>query len=360
MNMTEDNKNIFHIKKYECCSGNVDSIKENVELHTLLQKYKTLINQYHRVNKWDKYKKYMNPYELVSDCYPSISRSFFKLWEILVDINAKDLFSCKQRPQCLFLAEGPGGFIEAFVKFHHSISNIYGMSLISRNKSVPQWKLKYEYQQLHNISLLSGKDGKGDICNLSNHEYMISLLGKKSCDLITGDGGFDFTNHYEDQEEVSQKLITAEVLSTLQLQGIGGTCIIKFFDICSSTTLSLLYILEQSYTQLLVIKPWTSRPANSEKYVVGLKFVGCRQEHIIKLQHYLKTGIPYQIAQEELAKIIPDVLSMNKYLIKKQIECITDVIDLIENNLHIDVDKLRAKQSMYTSAWIDKYMPHSF
>ena len=46
----------------------------------------------------------------------------------------------------------------------------------------------------------------------------------------------------------------------------------KIFDIFTQATIDLLYLLSLLYEKVYIIKPNTSRIANSEKYVVCKKF----------------------------------------------------------------------------------------
>ena len=90
----------------------------------LLNKYKNKIDDIKNPKLWDFCKKNSNEYELLHHyvknrnvnlgiaSYDPISRSFFKLWEMLNDFDIID--KTKQNITYGALAEGPGGFIEAF------------------------------------------------------------------------------------------------------------------------------------------------------------------------------------------------------------------------------------------------------
>jgi cap1 methyltransferase len=47
----------------------------------------------------------------------------------------------------------------------------------------------------------------------------------------------------------------------------GGSFCCKLFDMFCPFTLGLLYVCYRSFEEFSVIKPVTSRPANSERYV---------------------------------------------------------------------------------------------
>ena len=58
----------------------------------------------------------------------------------------------------------------------------------------------------------------------------------------------------------------------LALQKKGGTFILKIFDIFTQATIDIIYILASLYKKVYIIKPCTSRTANSEKYIVCKDF----------------------------------------------------------------------------------------
>ena len=90
-----------------------------------LKHYKNKIDDLEDTNQWDDAKKLSNLYELIylpnkkqkTDSiskYEPLSRSYFKLWEIINDFKLLD-------KECdlnfASIAEGPGGFIEAIINY---------------------------------------------------------------------------------------------------------------------------------------------------------------------------------------------------------------------------------------------------
>ena len=53
----------------------------------------------------------------------------------------------------------------------------------------------------------------------------------KSIDYITGDGGFDFSIDFNNQENISFKLILSQIFFALIMQKEGGNFVLKIFDI---------------------------------------------------------------------------------------------------------------------------------
>ena len=141
-----------------------------------------------------------------------ISRAFFKLIEIY---NTHNLLPNDNRSiKSFHLAEGPGGFIEATTYLRNNTNDIYyGMTLLEeKNINVPGWnKVDFLLKKYPNIKLLKGVDGKGNLYNENNLKYVIQNFSG-SMDIITGDGGFDFSADFNKQESIAFRLIFTQVI----------------------------------------------------------------------------------------------------------------------------------------------------
>lgn len=90
---------------------------------------------------------------------------------------------------------------------------------------------------------------------------------------ITGDGGFDFTTCFDDQETKTLPLIFAQACFAIAMQREGGNFVLKIFDVFTQATIDVLYLLSCAYSETYICKPQTSRTANSERYVVCKGFI---------------------------------------------------------------------------------------
>ena len=245
----------------------------NKELCQYLVEWKNKIDD----NKcWDTAKRLSNTYEFIfSSGYTKVSvskkkplsRSYFKLWEILhdfeiIDKNAADI-------KTAHIAEGPGGFIECICDYlnkHDTCANIHGITLKSQDKKIPSWKLpKYLFEK-NRINLYDSDEG--NIYKMTTINNFVRSVGEKSCALVTSDGGFDFSADFNNQESHSLMLMTSEIYISLRLQKTGGSMILKVFDLFATRTIQLISICSEFYERFVVLKPQTSRPANSEKYIL--------------------------------------------------------------------------------------------
>jgi len=261
---------------------------------------------------WDYFKKKSNPFECVTTNgglanYNPISRAYFKMMEIVSLF--KDKFTSFSEPfTTLHLAEGPGGFMECVNNVLSDMNiknyNMYGMTLMKEEKCVPSWKkTSYFLEYNKHVHVLSGKDGTGDLYNLDNiYDIMNNMPMKAS--IITGDGGFDFSTDFNQQENMSFPLLYCQSLAALLCQKKGGIFILKFFDTYQTKTLQLLYLLYKCYSNMYFVKPYTSRPANSEKYLVCVDFLdNISREEI----HKLLLDIP------KMGSTINNNLELSKY-----------------------------------------------
>lgn len=333
----------------------------NTSLHTSLKATKDSINSYHGNHSWDHYKKLSNEFEFVftsNTCFPSsspytpVSRSFFKLWEMLHDFRAEMSID---RPMCVaFLAEGPGGFVEAFFRFRQQEDRkddrMFGMTLHSADRKVPTWRISHEIQ--HHMQVCKGVDGTGSLYNPHNVQCLIDMIGApNSCDLITADGGFDFSYDFNNQEIISQKLLAAEVHAALRMQREGGTFVLKIYDVSTPETIGTINVLLECYADVYVVKPLTSRPANSEKYVVCCGFRSARVAR--PFMDMLLS--PTSAVLDEW--VIKHVASFNQYFVTRQIMYITKTIlciHLARKGL-LNERSLMSMHQSFARAWCDKY-----
>lgn len=175
------------------------------------------------------------------------------------------------------LAEGPGGFIEAICnKRENPNDEYYGMTILidENDDNVPGWNKSGHFLNQHpNIHIELGADRTGNLLHIENFDYCVHKY-ESSMDLITADGGFDFSNDFNKQEISIARLLWGQVCYALCLQKRGGNFVLKIFDIFYNHTIDILYILAGFYLEVNVCKLQTSRIGNSEKYVVckGFRF----------------------------------------------------------------------------------------
>jgi 23S rRNA U2552 (ribose-2'-O)-methylase RlmE/FtsJ len=309
------------------------------------------------LRNWYIYRKIFTPLILLNLCdekktnigiYKNkvLSRSYFKMIEIEKDYNIFKNYK-KKDIKVTFIAEAPGGFIESFYMLRNNYKDsYYGISLNKKNKNIPNWNnlKKYNYDRL---TLLYGNDNTGDIYKLINILNYITHIGQNSCEIVTADGGFDFSTDYKNQEYNFLKLFFCEILLGLNLQKIGGIFIIKCFDLTHIIGLKLFYLLCHLYESIIITKLKTSRQTNSERYIIckNLKII-LNKTIIKKLYEIILKWDNYIIANNKLIDIFDFVMNTNyiknmelynKWFFKKQIDIYNIIfsIDLSINKKEI-------------------------
>jgi 23S rRNA U2552 (ribose-2'-O)-methylase RlmE/FtsJ len=358
--------------------SNNNKILINRTLHKYLSILKLKIDECEVA--WDKFKKYTNPYEFIHSIIPNtrqsistykpLSRSFFKMIEMTHMLNIlKELphDKCKS----FHLAEGPGGFIEALACLRKNKNDqYYGMTLLEdTNINIPGWrKSKSFLLENPNVIVEKGSDGKGDLMNSMNLIYCYKKY-KGQFDLVTGDGGFDFSIHYLSQEMVSASLIISQISFALAMQKHGGTFIVKMFDTFSKVSLDILYLLSNIYDTVHFVKPHTSRYANSEKYIIckNFKINDSQRQNLINALFKLLITLQTMVTSKSENNIdslfnfelpyyfIHKVEEYNAIFGQQQVENISTTLNLIANNKPDKLELLKKCNIQKCINWCKEY-----
>ena len=179
---------------------------------------------------------------------------------------------------------------------------------------------------------------------------MIKKIGFNNCELVTGDGGFDYSSDYSNQENNSLKLIRCEIFLALNIQKKDGNFICKIFDTFHIETIKLLYILNLSYEKVYLYKPRTSRNSNSEKYIVCLNYKGYNKRIVNLMCHSIKTEyLNIRIDNKFYNNLLRFIC---EYSIQ-QVKNINKGIHLIEGGI---IDNLPTKEQInLAKIWCEEY-----
>ena len=333
-----------------------------------------------REKDWDIYKKYTNPYEYVHGLVPQkkkcvskykpLSRSYFKMIEIM---NTFDINYDGKKINTFHLAEGPGGFIEAIANKRNNKDDKYiGISLLDdkNDPNIPAWKKTDIFLKTHkNVYIERGKDNTGNILSLENFADCKEKYGS-SMDLITGDGGFDFSIDFNKQEVNIANLLFSQMCYALTLQKKGGTFVLKIFDCFMQHSVDILYILSSFYEKVYIMKPNTSRYANSEKYIICKNFQHVSSESYYGYLYKAFQKMTNTIETENISRFL-SVPITNYFLTKleefnaifrqQQVENIHYTITLIDNKSSQEKIENMIKSNIQKSTqWCIKHnVPHN-
>lgn len=184
-------------------------------------------------------------------------------------------------------------------------------------------------------------------------------------DIITGDGGFDFSMDFNKQETHISNLLFAQIAFALCMQKQNGSFILKIFDSFMQHTIDLIAILSSFYEKVYITKPQTSRYANSEKYLVCRGFLHDSNE---EFKPFLYSGFKKMVEQDDnnsVHRFLNNPLSnffttrieeYNAIFGQQQIENIYYTISLIENKHKSEkIDTLIKQNAQRCINWCIKY-----
>ena len=342
----------------------------NITLNSYINIAKTQIDS--RQLEWDRFKKYTNAYEYIHTHVPNtkfpicklspLSRSFYKMIEIFKTMKFSDSLPL-DRCKSFHFAEGPGGFIEALSYLReNSNDKYYGMTLLDEDLSnIPGWKKSQDFLDKNkNVTIWSGKSEDGDMLKVENLMECYNQH-KSSCDIVTGDGGFDFTMDFKHQEVVSLKLAFAQCAYAFSCQKKGGNFVLKLFDTYTQASIDILYMLASVYEKVFFFKPHTSRQANSEKYIVCKNFKLEKTKSIILsmyavINSYEDDKHPYRFLNCDIPyNFICAVQEINAILGQSQIENITSTINIIDSCSADRLENLKKTHISKCVNWCQKF-----
>ena len=290
-NQPRNNLSSFHVenpitKKLNPHIDNATIFRDQQQIKdwTYLEKIKRL---YHD----DKYRnrlRYLNPYEELKNSV-FINRAAVKLANIdaVFDfthhrggiispqgMTGDDPQSTTQKIYgFLDLAGAPGGFTDYIMYRMPLHGRGYGISLREgpdTNEALI-WDPKILNLPKNQFSVLWGEDNTGNL--FTNSRWLIDHLQQVPLSLIAADGAYSVEGLEEDQEKLSSRIILTEIAIGLELledmsTNPDGTFVCKIFDSFKPVTRDLLWILCQSFNSMSIFKPISSRPGNSERYIV--------------------------------------------------------------------------------------------
>uniref|UniRef100_A0A8D2J2X9 Cap-specific mRNA (nucleoside-2'-O-)-methyltransferase 1 n=1 Tax=Varanus komodoensis TaxID=61221 RepID=A0A8D2J2X9_VARKO len=204
-----------------------------------------------------------NPYEMIRGVF-FLNRAAMKMANLdyvfdYLFTNPKDSHGkplIKERDaELLYFADicaGPGGFSEYVLwrkKWH---AKGFGMTLKGPN----DFKLEDFYAASSEL-----------------FEPYYDNTDRKGVHFLMADGGFSVEGQENIQEILSKQLLLCQFLTGLSVIRTGGHFVCKTFDLFTPFSVGLVYLLYCCFERVSIFKPVTSRPANSERYVVcrGLK-----------------------------------------------------------------------------------------
>lgn len=263
-----------------------------------------------------------------------------KMFEMLSQFP---LIDCKFPVKVFCNAELPGAFIVAINHYIRSkfpdcdfdwvASSYLPTEINAKNSTILEDKYNI-YSKNREKWLMGPKPNaitsdlytNGDVTSKENIKILSSSAKEKLGDihLYTSDAGIDVSEDYNNQEEMTMLLNFGQCLCGLLSICVGGSLVTKQYTFFHPFNRSLILLMSSLFDEFYITKPATSRPANSEIYLVGLSFRGISEDLSSKLLDRI----------EDYAKIKPSLWSPLIEL--KNFTEIDEILIRISRSLFID------------------------
>lgn len=163
---------------------------------------------------------------------------------------------------------GPGGFSEYVLWRKKWQAKGFGFTLRNEN----DFKLdEFLAGNAETFDAYYGVKEDGNVFDPENIEslqrYVLSQTHDTGVHFMMADGGF-YVEEKNIQEIKSKQLYLCQCLTALSLLREEGSFVVKLFDLFTRFSVGLVYLMYKCFKQIIIIKPNTSRPANSERYLV--------------------------------------------------------------------------------------------
>jgi len=119
---------------------------------------------------------------------------------------------------------------------------------------------------------VDGKDGDGDVFKDDNltefKKFVLAGTEGRGVHFMMADGGFSVEGRENIQEILSKQLYLCQLMFASHIVRPGGHFVCKLFDLFTPFSVGLVYLMYRSFEHVCIHKPNTSRPANSERYII--------------------------------------------------------------------------------------------
>jgi len=179
----------------------------------------------------------------------------------------------------LDLCGGPGAWSQHLLDKTHLGLRGFGFTLKAASGDAGDCQAEAGdewYPDLHqhpDWTALWGKDGTGDLLKTGNVEHCVDGLYPHNVFVVVADGGFsDAAIPPNLRELYFYRLFLAEVWTAALCLSPGGKFVCKLHNTFSDSTAALLFLTTQLFDSVSIVKPMSSSPTGSERYLTASGF----------------------------------------------------------------------------------------
>ena len=167
---------------------------------------------------------------------------------------------------------GPGGFSEYILWRKQWRSKGFGFTLKGKNDFKLEDFFAGPPESFETHYGMNGMEGDGDVFKEENFKafkkHVLDNTDGLGVHVMMADGGFTVEGQENIQEILSKQLYLCQFLFALHVVRTGGNFVCKLFDIFTPFSVGLIYLMYRAFERISIHKPNTSRPANSERYII--------------------------------------------------------------------------------------------
>lgn len=331
-------------------------LNELQHLKTLLNRTKQKLNLFD-LNQWHAHTTKMNPAGLVinhirKNVRPDfLTQAWCKFYEIACGSSLFQRGAVVDSEHSLFtvhLCEAPGAFVSAlnhYMAINHEWLRLKWLAMtlnpyheanghpdiVSDDRLILNTLNNWEF----------GPDYTGNIFQPGYADHLYRTVqhrfGSDGVGLVTADGSIDCSDDPGEQENVVMRLHNYETMVALNVLRKGGSLVQKMFTTFECGSVCRMYLLCSIFQSVVVKKPATSKPGNSEVYVVCLGYVGRNSAlpFVRKFFASMALGTFDTMAIFPLSQIpgefITELRRCSEYFSRLQIETIENNIDALSH-----------------------------
>jgi hypothetical protein len=360
LNMQIDIKSIFDSEANVKLTNNIDYPKCSFGFHHYIHSLKKdtlVIKQFE-----NKKKVYLvtNPFEIEIDKYDNsiktevnkflnvtdktaniVSLDFYKLWEIMFMF---DLFDTSDMSSAHFLEDG---------------SNIQSL-MYFREKF---FKIKDKYYLINPSKITNFIEENDKKIIKTNIDSL-----KEKVNFITIGSSISYNDNENTIEQEYNIPLFKNILNSIKIQKKGGSLVIKVFETYTNVTSKILSILISLYEKVFIIKPMTSLPSQSERYIVCINFKLNDNSGILKKLEKINEIIDKN-SKLKLCDLFTDyeidfklkirLIKLNQLISNTVFKSLGEIVNFINSQDYYGdtYEKYRNEQIEANNFWVETFLP---
>jgi hypothetical protein len=355
-----------------------------ITLHKNLNEAKSSLDKYYLLSKVDKsafdtWLRFERTIDIYRDLRYTIKENFgvkyvtnawLKYWEIY------NWYDFPIPSKVFFNAELPGAALCAFNHFmkskHPNVPFEWVASSYFPSGNSSALGDTYGIYESHKEKWLMNDSNDGDATSIDNIKDFAKRIGPKSewkgVEFYSHDAGMDSSVNAEgelvfnNQEVINLKLHLGCAIAGFLTLRVGGTFIAKQYTYFEELSMDLLCIYSTLFKDFRICKPLTSRPYNSEIYLIGRGFLGISKETKSKLVNKLKDfnleGVLTEKERIGFAGQMSGFKRFAKVIFGQQMRIIRENVSLFDahkGDLRVLTSGLRALKSERHQSWLNSH-----